>query len=109
MTSNSQSFYPDNWKELATTIKADKNWECQKCGRACIKPGQKIPEDWTKSQRRANTLQVHHWNRNPADNRKSNLVALCPACHLRYHTRSQGNISPGQLSFLHELGFDSSS
>jgi predicted HNH restriction endonuclease len=25
-------------------------------------------------------------------------VALCSSCHLAYHCRSRGNISPGQLS-----------
>ena len=107
MTSNSQILYPDNWKELATSVKALKDWKCQKCGRMCIKPGQKIPSDWSNSQRRAYTLQVHHWNRNPADNRISNLAALCPACHLFYHTRGRGNISPGQLSFFDKLGIES--
>jgi predicted HNH restriction endonuclease len=105
--SNSQILYPDNWKELATSIKAAKDWKCQQCGKICIKPGQKIPDEWSNYQRRAYTLQVHHWNRNPADNRVSNLAALCPGCHLFYHTRGRGNISPGQLSFFDKLGIDS--
>jgi hypothetical protein len=53
MTRKSQALYPDNWKELAANIKAAKGWKCQQCGKVCIKPGQKIPDDWTKSQRRA--------------------------------------------------------
>ncbi|MEM7592393.1 MAG: HNH endonuclease, partial [Cyanobacteria bacterium P01_A01_bin.83] len=44
------------------------------------------------------TLQVHHWNRDPRDNRPENLIALCSACHLEYHRGGKSNVSPGQLS-----------
>ncbi|WP_339382425.1 hypothetical protein [Nostoc flagelliforme] len=56
-----QGVYPDNWKEIATALKADCDWRCTKCGKVCLRPGEK-PPDWTKSQRKAYTLQVHHWN-----------------------------------------------
>ena len=29
--------YPDNWKELALAIKESANWQCQRCGRYCLK------------------------------------------------------------------------
>jgi hypothetical protein len=32
-----------------------------------------------------NRLQVHHVNRDPADNRKHNLMTLCASCHTRWH------------------------
>ncbi len=75
--------YPKDWDFIATTLKEAANWQCQKCCRIGIKPGEKS-EDLTKSQRRAYTLQVHHWNRNPSDNRRDNLVCLCSGCHLSY-------------------------
>ena len=93
----SKSRYSENWKELATAMKSAVGWRCQKCNKLCLQPGQEIP-DWTKSQRRAYTLQVHHWNRDPSDNRLQNLVCLCSSCHLYYHRFRQSNISPGQLS-----------
>ncbi|GAA6618364.1 HNH endonuclease [Scytonema sp. NUACC26] len=93
----SSSRYPSNWKEIATAVKESVGWRCQKCGKLCLKPGEKTPE-MTLSQRRAYTLQVHHWNLNPADNRIENLAPLCTACHLYYHQFRRGNISPGQLS-----------
>lgn len=89
--------YPDNWSDLATTVKQEAKWCCQKCGLKCISPGENTSH-LTRSQRMAYTLQVHHWNRNPADNRKSNLVALCSGCHLFYHQGGKSNVSPGQLS-----------
>ncbi|MBS3030724.1 HNH endonuclease [Anabaena sp. UHCC 0187] len=83
--------YPKHWKELAKTIKEKSDWCCQKCGQV-LRPDE-------KPQRRT-YLQVHHWNRDPSDNRPENLVALCPRCHLNYHRGSKGNISVGQLSLF---------
>jgi 5-methylcytosine-specific restriction endonuclease McrA len=97
----SNSLYPPNWPEIAYHIKQEVNWTCQKCGRVCLQPGQETP-NWTLSQRKAYTLQVHHWNRNSRDNRRENLVALCSGCHLDYHRGGLTNIPDGQLS----LDFD---
>ncbi len=90
----SSSRYPKNWKQLALAVKESANWQCQRCGRVCLKPGETLPDNL---KRRAYVLQVHHWNLDPGDNRLENLVALCSSCHLAYHCRSRGNISPGQL------------
>ena len=94
--------YPKHWKELAKAIKEKANWCCQKCGRVCLRPGEK--PHTTKP--RAYDLQVHHWNRDPSDNRPENLVALCPKCHLSYHRGGKGNISVGQLSLFDLSGFE---
>ncbi|MBD2255778.1 HNH endonuclease [Nostoc parmelioides] len=96
-----QGVYPENWKEIATALKAASNWRCAKCGRVCLRPGEK-PDNLTFSERKAHTLQVHHWNRDPSDNRLENLVCLCSGCHLSYHCFSRGNVSPGQLSLFAE-------
>ncbi|MDJ0617036.1 MAG: HNH endonuclease [Calothrix sp. MO_192.B10] len=89
--------YPDNWTEIATAIKQEAKWHCQKCGMKCIAPGEKTSH-LSRSERMVYTLQVHHWNRNPSDNRRENLVALCSGCHLSYHQGGRSNVSPGQLS-----------
>lgn len=68
--------YPANWKDLALEVKQAAGWKCQYCGRLCRQPGE--PFD---THRR--TLTVHHINHMPEDCRKENLVALCPACHLK--------------------------
>ncbi|MCC5661350.1 HNH endonuclease [Nostoc sp. XA010] len=91
------SLYPDNWSEIATDVKQQAQWRCQKCGLHCIAPGEKTSH-LTRSKRRVYTLQVHHWDRNPANNHRSNLIALCSACHLLYHRGGKSNVSPGQLS-----------
>ena len=54
-----QRMYPDNWKQLATALKAASNWRCAKWGRVCLRPGEK-PDKLTFSERKAYTLQVHH-------------------------------------------------
>ncbi|MEH2408044.1 HNH endonuclease [Nostoc sp.] len=91
------SLYPDNWSEIDTSVKQQAQWRCQKCGLHCIPPKEDTSK-LTRSKRRVYTLQVHHWNRDPRDNRRENLVALCSACHLYYHQGSKSNVSPGQLS-----------
>ncbi|WP_373525369.1 HNH endonuclease [Nostoc sp.] len=74
-------------------------WRCSKCGLQCISPGDDTSE-LSRSLRMALTLTVHHKNFLPEDNRRENLYALCTACHLSFHTRRRGNVSPGQLSLF---------
>ncbi len=89
--------YPDNWKELAYQVKEAAGWRCQYCGKKCYKPGER-PKDVTRSELTVNTLQVHHRNHKPEDNRDCNLIATCCRCHLAMHRGGKGNASPGQLS-----------
>ncbi len=89
--------YPDNWQELALSVKETANWKCQCCNRSCYKPNEK-PEGITRSERAIKTLVVHHRNHTPEDNRLENLLAVCTTCHLAMHTRRNGSTSPGQLS-----------
>jgi hypothetical protein len=96
--------YPDNWSEIALSVKENAGWRCAKCHQQCLRPGKQ--SGLTKSQRCALTLAVHHRNRIPEDNRLENLVALCTACHLSYHNRRESNISPGQLSLFPDDGID---
>ncbi|MBD2441357.1 HNH endonuclease [Nostoc sp. FACHB-110] len=97
----SQDVYPPNWKQIAIALKDACNWRCTRCDRLCLRPEEKAPH-LTLSQRKAYTLQVHHWNRDPSDNRLENLVCLCSGCHLYYHRFGRGNVSPGQLSLFDE-------
>jgi len=92
------SNYPKNWIELSTAIKEASGWCCQRCSKQCLRPGEK--HNLSVSERKSVTLQVHHWNRDPNDNRPENLVCLCSGCHLSYHRWGRGNVSPGQLSLL---------
>jgi hypothetical protein len=89
--------YPDNWTELALSIKEAAGWKCQCCQRRCYRPGER-PQGLTRSEWTVNTLQVHHRNHKPEDNRRENLIAACSVCHLAMHVRGNGNASPGQLS-----------
>ncbi len=82
------SRYGKNWQEIANAVKEKADWKCSKCG-----------ADFKKDKStRGNSLQVHHWNRIPEDNRPENLVALCNSCHLAYHRGKKGNVTIGQLS-----------
>ncbi|WP_460207521.1 HNH endonuclease [Scytonema sp. NUACC21] len=91
--------YPKNWKDIAFIVKQSVEWKCSKCGLQCIRPGESTL-GLSRSQRMALTLTVHHQNFVPEDNRFENLRAVCSACHLLYHTRRKGNVSPGQLSLF---------
>ena len=37
-----KSRYPKEWPEIARRIKANAGWKCQKCGKQCRKPGEKL-------------------------------------------------------------------
>ena len=93
------SRYPDNWSEIALRIKQKQDWKWIKCGRRCLHPGEDRSK-LSKSETMARTLQVHHANYIPEDNRPENLIALCTGCHLSFHNRSQGNVVIGQLSLF---------
>jgi predicted HNH restriction endonuclease len=45
-------------------------------------------------------LEVDHWDRVPENNKRSNLVALCPRCHLTMHQGGRGNVSEGRMGLL---------
>ena len=44
--------YPDNWTELALAVKESANWQCQRCGRLCLKPGETLPDTLKPTFRR---------------------------------------------------------
>lgn len=75
-----RELYPDNWDEIAHSVKAEADWKCEECGMQCRRSGE--PFD---THRR--TLTVSHQNHDPSDNRRENLKALCSACHLRYDAK----------------------
>jgi len=60
-------------------------------------PGQR-PKGLTRSQWAADILQVHHRNHDTTDNRLSNLLCVCAACHLSLHRDKYSPVSEGQLS-----------
>ncbi len=93
------SLYPDNWKELTLSVKQTKNWCCECCGKKCYEPGER-PDDLTRSEWTADILQVHHKNHNTQDNRLSNLLSVCAACHLNLHRGRYSPVSEGQLKLF---------
>lgn len=72
--------YPKNWKEIATSVKEEANWCCEKCGKQCRRPG----EVFDTHKR---TLTVSHKNHIPEDCSRANLQALCAPCHLKYDSK----------------------
>jgi len=72
--------YPANWKQIAMDVKDEAQWQCEKCGKQCRKPGEKFDTH-------RNTLTVSHCNHIEMDCRPENLTALCAPCHLRYDAK----------------------
>ena len=85
MSPMQRDLYPPDWEAIARRVKEAADWRCAECGRQCRRPGE--PFD---TQRR--TLTVHHRDFDPGCCEDSNLVALCPACHLKadgmHHARN---------------------
>ena len=72
-----RSKYPPNWDEIATRIKTQAAWKCERCGKQC-----RWPDEQFDTHRR--TLTVAHINHIEMDCTDENLVALCSVCHLNY-------------------------
>lgn len=93
------SLYPRNWKTIASEVKEAAGWQCQCCGKRCYKPGER-PENLTRREWTADILQVHHKNHDTSDNRLSNLMSVCAACHLGFHRSRFSPVSEGQLKLF---------
>lgn len=93
--------YPDNWSEIAATVKQSAGYRCNRCGLKCLPPNNSY-RHLELSLRRKLSAQVHHLDGNPARNNRSNLVCLCSGCHLRMH-RHRPQPTPGQLSLKLKL------
>ena len=101
--------YPAQWQEIALQVKTEANWTCEQCGRECKKPG----ESWTDFIDRV-VPKVHctdsynllheitekptrfvlttaHLNHVPEDVTRSNLKALCSACHCRMDLKAMAH------------------
>jgi 5-methylcytosine-specific restriction endonuclease McrA len=109
--------YPDNWTEIATTVKQAAGYRCNRCGLKCLPPNNSYRHLELSLRRKLSALlgethaeetsarfhpQVHHLDGNPAQNNRSNLVCLCSGCHLRMH-RHRPQPTPGQLSLKLKL------
>jgi hypothetical protein len=88
-----ESRYPKNWAAISLQVRKEASWKCTKCG---------IKNEDTAGKR----IQVHHLDYDPTNSELSNLIALCPSCHLDRHKRKRGSISPGQLTILQMLGIE---
>ena len=95
------SDYAKNWAEIASAIKRAAGYRCGRCGLKCLPPTASY-HHLKLSLRRRLSAQVHHINRNPACNDRSNLICLCSGCHLRIH-RHCPSPTPGQLSLKLKL------
>lgn len=91
--------YPENWHDVIrpTILKRD-NYTCQKCGlkhrktyvfikneKPFVIPKNEI-EEWQNEFSKVYTvfLQVAHLDWNEENNDFSNLLSMCPKCHLNY-------------------------
>jgi hypothetical protein len=91
------SRYPQNWQEIATTLKEKEGWRCYRCGVQCLAPHRLPLHGFRDPKHRIYLLQVHHWDGQPENNEPENLVCLCTCCHLYVHRRHAVSVTPGQL------------
>ena len=75
--------YPDNWREIATAVKAKAGGKCIRCGH---------PHDTAAGY----MLTVHHLDMDKANCSWWNCVALCQRCHLSVQAR----VKPDQPYFF---------
>ena len=68
--------YPSNWKEISHRVRFEReNGICQHCNKEHL--------SFRESGSRV-IIATAHKNHDTADNRNSNLIALCQKCHLKY-------------------------
>jgi hypothetical protein len=103
-----RALYPEDWAAIARSVKDEAKWICQGCDRPCRRPGEKL-EDFIERIRSGRIsecptvrefrekpkrflLTVAHLDHDPGNSdapsgplrERSNLRALCTACHCRY-------------------------
>lgn len=83
-----KSLYPRNWPLIRLEILARAGYRCE-CDGICGAEhgGDRCIEIHFQPAKLASgrvILTTAHLNHNPRDNRRDNLRALCPACHLRH-------------------------
>lgn len=76
-----QEGYTKDWPQIAARYKVDQNFRCQSCN--------------VDLRAQKHLLHVHHRNGVKSDNRRSNLMALCAACH-------RGQPDHGHMFVAHE-------
>lgn len=97
--------YPKNWDAIAREVKEKVNWNCEWCGRPCIRPGENIFDLDDRLGNNCNPKTGHCWaddlweNYEPhiqrfrltvahldhdPENPNARLAALCAPCHCRY-------------------------
>ncbi len=82
--------YPDNWNEIAKSVKDGAYWKCVRCG---------TPHDVEAGY----CLTVHHLDGDPSNCAWWNIPALCQRCHLSVQGRvkmEQGYALPHSEWFL---------
>ena len=68
MRPDTKELYPDNWPVIRELVIEEEGLTCRSCHRSI----------WHFDI----ILTVHHWDHNPANNSRDNLVTLCQGCHL---------------------------
>ncbi len=104
-----KQFFKEHPEKCNLKCRPKVNNECLTCGTHCgrkrycsniCKPIRIYQKQYWKNIERLNAKckicegtifipHVHHINGNHKDNRKENLIVLCPSCHMKIHNRSK--------------------
>lgn len=99
--------YSDDWEKISLSVREEAGWNCQDCGRPCMRPGEDPLEfvervapmtpnhtrhdPWGIEDKAGESyrfkrfvLTTAHLDQRPQNNARENLKALCSCCHLNH-------------------------
>jgi len=77
-------------KQMRETVLVATDNKCSICGKRPIPP---------------DSLEIHHINGNPRDNRLENIIALCKSCHRRAHFMTLGYNKRDLFALARRIGY----
>jgi 5-methylcytosine-specific restriction endonuclease McrA len=78
--------YPKNWKDIRALVLVRDSFSCQHC---------KVKQGSIKGLKKVKiSLQVAHIDQNRSNNDLTNLICLCPSCHIKMDKSMNNSYKP---------------
>lgn len=82
------NIYAQDWRQIATSVKQQRQWTCEQCGIVLSSPESK------------RFLHAHHVDGQASNNVLTNIRILCIACHAKQPLHSHVTNDPAHREFL---------